>query len=81
MFKFTMGEQTNVDQACGLVFKGKMYILGSEDEKKQIAVVDDCALKRVGDLPFRFMSGSCTNMYDEQIVMCFDAYAPETCRT
>ena len=81
LFEFTMGENTNVDQSCGIVFQGKMYILGSEDEKKQIAIVDDCTLKRVGDLPFRFMSGSCTNMYNEKIVMCFDAYDQQQCRT
>ena len=79
-FNFEMGEDTNVDQSCSLVFKDKMYVLGSEDEKYQIAEVTDCGLKRIGDLSFRFVSGSCANMYDEFIVMCFDLYDQKQCR-
>ena len=80
MFNFEMGPNTNVDQSCSLVFQDKMYVLGSEDEKYQIAEVTDCGLKRIGDLSFRFVSGSCTNMNDEFIVMCFDLYDQDICK-
>lgn len=79
-FNFEMGAATNVDQSCSLVFQDKMYVLGSEDEKYQIAEVTDCGLKRIGDLSFRFVSGSCANMYDQFIVMCFDLYDQKQCR-
>ena len=50
----------------------------------QISVVSDCTIKRLGDLPFDFESGTCgTFMIDSlpTILLCFDFYERRKCRS
>ena len=54
------------EESCGLTFQGEFYIYGSyEGDKRQIAKVTDCKLKRVADLPFVFESGACAATSDQ----------------
>ena len=53
-------------------FKGEFYIYGSQEEdRRQIAKVTDCSLKRVGSLPFDHKFGSCAANGNE-LFLCFD---------
>ena len=39
---------------------------------KQISMVDDCTLKRVGQLAFNHIRGGCANVADRLIYLCFN---------
>ena len=79
-FHFEMGSDTQVFYSCSITFKGKFYVFGGVNEKKQISVIDDCMLKRVGSLPFEFDLGACTNVNDFEFYLCFDYNNIKTCR-
>ena len=49
---FKFGSGTQVDYSCSLVWRGKMYVFGGWEHRRQISVVDQCQLKRKGELPF-----------------------------
>ena len=53
-------------------FKGEFYIYGGRyGDKSQIAKVEDCALKRIGTLPFTHWYGACAAT-STQLFLCFD---------
>ena len=56
-----------------------MWIFGGDGDGKQIAMVNNCVLKRVGDLPFRMNLGTCAAIMDERIFMCFDQQDSKLC--
>ena len=59
-------------QSCGLQFKGEFYVYGSyEGDRRQIAKVTGCALKRVRTLPFSLYAGACAATTD-RLFLCFD---------
>ena len=59
-------------KSCGVQFKGEFYIYGGRyGDKSQIAKVDDCALKRIGTLPFTHWYGACAAT-STQLFLCFD---------
>ena len=37
-----------------------MIVFGGDSQKRQISEIDNCALKRIGDLSFDHDSGACT---------------------
>ena len=42
---------------------------------RQISLVDQCHLKRVGTLPFLLARGACTNFRNDEIFLCFNSNA------
>ena len=64
-----------------------MLIFGGKNEYRQISEVtkhrvgnheDACVLKRIGDLPFDFTMGACTESFNE-LFLCFDSQTPYAC--
>ena len=47
----------------------------------QMSKINGCQLDRVGDLPFEFYYGACTNFMaqTEKVLMCFDINQLKTC--
>lgn len=79
-FWFKIEENAEVYFSCSLSFQGRNYIYGGSNERNQLSVVDGCALKRIGDLPFAFRLGACTSTPD-QVFLCFDLGSDyKTCR-
>ena len=59
--KFEFGEKTEVAYSCSTEFKGIFYLFGGVAQKRQLSQIKNCGLQRIGDLPFDFMLGSCSN--------------------
>ena len=79
-FYFRLESKTEVFQSCSLIFAGRSYIYGGSNEKTQLSMVDGCALKRIGDLPFEFFRGACTST-PNAIYLCFESGSDyRTCR-
>ena len=69
-FSFSKGPNTEVHASCSLQVKGQMMVFGGTVERRQIAAIDDCQLKRVGDLPFDFYLGGC-GYFRNKFYFCF----------
>ena len=47
---FIFGNTTEVYRSCSLVFRGRAYVYGGYNEKRQISLVENCQLSRVSSL-------------------------------
>ena len=71
-FNFHYGYKTKIKQSCSVTFRGEFYVFGGEfEQKKQIAKVTDCSLKKIGNLRFDFTYGTCAVVNEESIYLCF----------
>ena len=59
---FAYDSKTEADGSCSVIWRGNMFIFGGWSHKKQISMVDQCQLKRVGDLPFDMVFGACARV-------------------
>ena len=57
-----------------------MMIFGGITQKRQISMIDQCSLTRVGTLEFNFNNGACTTAHD-QVYLCFDERNTKQCYT
>ena len=56
-----MDIESTVYHSCSVSWKNKMFIFGGTAyEKRQIAQIEDCKLKKVGELQFDLDFGTCT---------------------
>ena len=56
------------------------YIYGAENDRRQIAMVSDCALKKIATLPFNHYFGACA-ANEDRLFLCFDYHEDgKTCR-
>ena len=83
-FKFEQG--TGSFRSCSAVINGRMLIFGGligyTYDVKQISEVKSCSITRIGDLPMDFYYGACntfTSSGTEEVLLCFDYYAENTC--
>ena len=70
-FEFEFGTDTQVLQSCSINWQGDMYVFGGNREKRQVSLVERCQLKRVSTLSFDLSYGACTNINNEEVVLCF----------
>ena len=70
-FNFEFGADTEVDFSCGLTYRGEHFVFGGR-EKIQIAKIDGCQLKTIGQLSFQLYKGACANVAEEHIYLCFN---------
>jgi len=58
--------------SCSLVYQNKFYFFGGDDRyaAQQISVIEDCGLKRVGELSFEAYEPSCTTA-NNTVFICF----------
>ena len=71
---FSFPADTEVEEACSLLFNDEMYVFGGLYEMRQISKVTGCGLKRIGNLDFYFHAGTCTLMQSSTLLLCFDYY-------
>ena len=71
---FSYQSQTEAFGSCSVVWNGKMHLFGGSFYKRQISVVDQCQLKKIGELTFDMFYGACAQRNDAKIYICFEAY-------
>ena len=69
---FSYGADTEVYHSCSITWHGTMYIFGGSSEKRQISVVDQCKLTKIGELPFDMNLGACSQRDNGQMFICFE---------
>ena len=76
-FLFLFDDHTSVYESCGLTFRNEFYIFGGEGfgQTRQLSKIEGCKLKRIGSLTFDHQYGSCTNMADYRVYLCFQNFA------
>ena len=89
--EFFIRPDTDIYLSCSARLNGEYYVFGgatyggadNSGFTKQISKINDCRLKRVGDLPFDFTYGAC-GTYDvsseERVMLCFDMNEQRKCR-
>lgn len=65
--------EAEVNFSCGLTFRGEHFVFGGSTKTTQIAKIDGCQLKTVGQLKFQYYKGACANIAEENIYLCFNA--------
>ena len=77
---FTHDEDSATDNSCGLTWKNMLYIFGGEETKKQqISKLVRYKMQVIGNLPFEFDRGACTNMASRKFFLCFEIYDYRRC--
>ena len=70
--------------ACSVSWKNTMYLFGDKQrfdlQNKRISRLDGFSIKNVGELDFTFYGGSCCNINDEFIFLCFSRNENYRCR-
>jgi len=77
---FTFGVNTQVHGSCAASWFNRMFVFGGLNQKRQMSEVQDCKLKRIGDLDFGFVGGGC-NTFSFGIMLCFDYDADKKCHS
>jgi len=94
-YSFAIAPDTGVYGSCSAVLDGKMYIFGGFATNtrihtlgdgnmylfNQISEIDQCGIRRIGDLPFWFFLGGCntfeTNAGEQFVLLCFGVSAKD----
>ena len=72
--EFTYGSETEVHGSCSIIWQGAMYIFGGYTYRRQISVVDQCRLTKIGTLPFNMNFGACAQRNNQDVFICFEDY-------
>ena len=70
-FDFTLDDETEVSRSCSLIWQNENFVFGGWSKKRQIAKIDGCRLRQIGQLAFDHEHGGCTNVKNEKILLCF----------
>ena len=65
--------EAEVNFSCGLTYRGEHFVFGGSTKTTQIAKIDGCQLKPIGQLAFQYYRGACANVAEEQVYLCFNA--------
>ena len=82
-FEFTFDDDTEVSYSCPLLWKNENFIIGgwgTSELRRQVSKVDGCGLKLIGLLPFEHKWGSCANVNDVKVYLCFSHDDRNVCR-
>ena len=63
---------TEAHYSCSINWKNQYYVLGGNNQKRQISRLSGSKLERIGNLAFDHKSGACSVMANQFIFMCFD---------
>ena len=63
---------TVVDESCSIIWHGQMFIFGGYQAERQISVVDECQVKKVGELPFNMTRGACAQRDNNEVYICWN---------
>ena len=75
LINFAFEPETEAEDSCSVIWQNQMYVFGGWTYMRQISLVDQCHLKRVGTLPFLLARGACTNFRNDEIFLCFNSNA------
>ena len=75
-FLMLIDSDSEVRSSCSVTWQNEFYVFGGNSKKRQISKLDGCELKSVGTLGFDH-SGSCSNMNDDTLYLCFNIDATE----
>ena len=74
--RFSYDEGSSIHDSCSLMFRNNLYVFGGH----QISRLYGHRLQREGRLQFEFTSGSCANVDDKHIFLCFYKTDRQKCR-
>ena len=69
---FKYGSGTEVFNSCSIVWRGQMVVFGGDKYRRQISVVEECKLTKIGKLAFPMKNGACAQRDDVEIFICFE---------
>ena len=69
---FQIEDGIEIDLSCGVTFENQFFVYGGKEKNRQIARVEDCSLKKIGELPqyFGMAGGGCT-VAKGHVYLCF----------
>ena len=70
---FSQDDKSEAYSSCSVIWNNQMYIYGGLNNVRQISKLNQYRLQRVGELPFDFSGGACTNMAGRKLFLCFDS--------
>ena len=82
--KFSKEWRTEIYSTCSVLLSGKMWIIGGDDFRRQLSLVDDCTLKSAGNLPFDLQQGAANiidGVHGQSALLCFDFNSPSVCHS
>ena len=71
-FSFSFGKDTEVSHSCSLTWRDQFFIFGGRADRRQISILSNCQLERIGSLSFEHHYGGCGNVDDREIYLCFN---------
>ena len=75
------GPETSVYESCSITWKNEFFVFGGNNsDKKQISKMVGCKLTRIGSLDFDHFAGTCSNMNNRLLYVCFDYGNAKKCR-
>ena len=72
-----IGSDSEIRGSCSVTWQNVFYVFGGNTKKRQISKLDGCELKSVGTLEFDHNLGSCSNMNDNMLYLCFNTDAAD----
>ena len=73
-FDFAYDDETEVDLSCSVTWQNEFYIFGGWNKRRQIAKIDGCVLRHIGELGFDQTFAGCANIKNEKILLCFNEF-------
>ena len=71
-FLMLIDTDSEVRSSCSVTWKNEFYVFGGNSKKRQISKLNGCELKSIGTLGFDHHAGSCSNMNDKTLYLCFN---------
>ena len=79
-FNFEYDNETEVSYSCALLWRNENFVIGGwltqNNERRQISKIESCRLTRVGSLDFDHRWGTCANVNNDKIYLCFNSKYP-----
>ena len=76
-FDFSYDDETEVDASCSVLWQNENFVFGGWNKKRQIAKLDGCRLRHIGELTFDHVYAGCANDKNEKILLCFNFRSDE----
>ena len=76
---FSHDDNSQAHWSCSLNWENEFYIFGGKRYPRQISKLNQYRLQALGDLPFDFEFGACTNFNSHKFFLCFDWHNNKRC--
>ena len=71
--RFQISEDLDVYYSCSVVFKGRFYVYGGQDNDYSIGHLVGCHLRYVNMFSFGDFTGGACTVADDKIFLCFNS--------